>query len=368
MSNSKKKTQKSPFYDGLFKDIYSKIEYALELIRAKLSIEEYDLFDWSGLRLERDSFDGGLLSDLLFSVPLKDSPDIRIPFFILFEHKSLYSPKVLIQVLGYMIKIIKSYSKLMKKTCFPPMVVILFSHGKKMNKDVLRLQDLLPKEWLELKAKEKGKGPFSSLSKDMLDFALRVFDVHDPKLYQDFKNWKTHMALSLFQDKTLLTSNDEKVLEKELMELFGKLKGINSMEDQDILLSGVYDYLSRRNPKIDLTFFRRCLMLVSEDDEDLIKVEGGQMGYVPMMERGLAEGLAKGMEKGMEKGRMEGMKRGIEKGIERGIEKGIERGIEKGQEKIISQLLKANMSVEQICHITDLSKQEILEIQKKTRA
>ena len=44
-----------------------------------------------------------------------------------------------------------------------------------------------------------------------------------------------------------------------------------------------------------------------------------------------------------------------------------QEGIEKGRIEIISQLLKANMSVEQICHITGLSKQEVLEIQKKTK-
>ena len=69
-------------------------------------------------------------------------------------------------------------------------------------------------------------------------------------------------------------------------------------------------------------------------------------------------------KEGKEEGRMEGMKKGRMEGIEEGLAK----GMEEAQEKIISQLLKANMSVKEICHITDLSEQEVLEIQKKTQA
>ena len=58
---------------------------------------------------------------------------------------------------------------------------------------------------------------------------------------------------------------------------------------------------------------------------------------------------------------------GMEKGIEKGRMEGIEKGMEKGRMEVISQFLKANMSVEQICHITGLSKQEVLEIQKKMK-
>ena len=65
-------------------------------------------------------------------------------------------------------------------------------------------------------------------------------------------------------------------------------------------------------------------------------------------------------EEGMEKGRIEGM--------EKGIVKGMEKGMEKGRMEIISQLLRANMNVEQICQVTNLSEQEVLKIQSKIKS
>ena len=65
--------------------------------------------------------------------------------------------------------------------------------------------------------------------------------------------------------------------------------------------------------------------------------------------------------------RQEGMEKGMEKGIEKGMEKGRMEGMEEGRMEIISQFLKANMSVKEICDMTGLSKQEVLEIQKKTK-
>ena len=80
------------------------------------------------------------------------------------------------------------------------------------------------------------------------------------------------------------------------------------MNNQDIILSAVQYHLYRRNPKIDLDFFNRCLKLASDKDSKLVKVEGGKMGaYIPMVKRGLLEGLAKGRQEGIAEGRQEGI-------------------------------------------------------------
>ena len=378
----------TPIYDQLFKDVYAFTENALELLKAILSKAELSILDLVKIRLEKESFTKGLMADLLYTIPLKAYPHIRIPLLILFEHKSTYSSKVLIQVLGYMYEIIKKYIKVEGKTTIPPLLAVLFSHGDRQIKGPLSLQNLLPKEWLDLQSQEEDlKGPFSSLSKDMLNYKMRVYDVHDPKIYKSWYNLNSRIALHLFKDKNLLTSQDEKVLENELVYLF---EGLRDVANQDIILSAVQYHLSRKNPKIDLKFFNRCLKLASDQDSKLVKVEGGKMGeYIPMMERGLLEGLAKGQEKGIQIGQKKGIQIGQEKGIQIGREKGIQigqkKGIQIGQEKgiqigrekgiqigrqeekqdIILNMLKNKIDISTIMKITKVTEDKILQIQKK---
>ena len=374
----------TPIYDQLFKDVYAFTENALELLKAILSKAELSILNLTKIRLERESLTKGLMADLLYTIPLKAYPHIRIPLLILFEHKSTYSSKVLIQVLGYMYEIIKKYIKVEGKTTIPPLLAVLFSHGDRQIKGPLSLQNLLPKEWLDLQSQEEDlKGPFSSLSKDMLNYKMRVYDVHDPKIYKSWYNLNSRIALHLFKDKNLLTSQDEKVLENELVLLF---EGLRDVTNQDIILSAVQYHLSRKNPKIDLKFFNRCLKLASDQDSKLVKVEGGKMGeYIPMMERGLLEGLAKGRQEGQEKGIQIGQRKGIQigqrKGIQIGQEKGIqigqEKGIQIGQEKgiqigreeekqdIILNMLKNKIDISTIMKITKVTEDKILQIQKK---
>ena len=63
---------------------------------------------------------------------------------ILFEHKSVFNYDFLFQVLRYMVEVIEFYSKKVGKKIMPPMIAILFSHGKQVIKTPLKLQDLLP--------------------------------------------------------------------------------------------------------------------------------------------------------------------------------------------------------------------------------
>ena len=82
--------------------------------------------------------------------------------------------------------------------------------------------------------KECGEGPFSSLSRDMLNYRLRAYDVHDPSRYKEWENLGSRMALELFKNKKLLKSKDESVLEKELLLLFEGLKGVQNQDIQAI--------------------------------------------------------------------------------------------------------------------------------------
>ena len=54
-----------------------------------------------------------------------------------------------------------------------------------------------------------------------------------------------------------------------------------------------------------------------------------------------------------------------EEGEQIGMEKGEQKGLQKGKKEIIKNMLKANMTIEQISQMTELSKDEILEIEKE---
>ena len=50
---------------------------------------------------------------------------------------------------------------------------------------------------------------------------------------------------------------------------------------------------------------------------------------------------------------------------EEGEQIGMEKGIQKGKKEIVKNMLKANVTIEQISQMTELSKDEILEIEKE---
>ena len=88
--------------------------------------------------------------------------------------------------------------------------------------------------------------------------------------------------------------------------------------------------------------------------EELAKIEADK----ELMERIRLEELAEFDQKNAlcharEEGKMEGEQIGIEKGIQ------------KGKREIIKNMLKANMTIEQISQMTGLSKDEILKIEKE---
>ena len=62
--------------------------------------------------------------------------------------------------------------------------------------------------------------------------------------------------------------------------------------------------------------------------------------------------------------RKEGMEKGMEKGIQQGIEKGVEQGQHQALKKVACNMLKRNIPVDEITHITGLSEAEVRDLQQ----
>ena len=96
--------------------------------------------------------------------------------------------------------------------------------------------------------------------------------------------------------------------------------------------------------------------------EELAKIEADK----ELMERIRLEELAEFDQKNaLCHAREEGEQIGIEKGEQIGLKKGEQIGLQKGKKEIVKNMLKANMTIEQISQMTELSKDEILEIKKE---
>ncbi len=67
-------------------------------------------------------------------------------------------------------------------------------------------------------------------------------------------------------------------------------------------------------------------------------------------------------EEGIELGVSQGIEQGIKQGISQGVEQGIELGKKEQQKEIVLALYKRNMSIDEICNIVNLSKENVEEI------
>ena len=97
-------------------------------------------------------------------------------------------------------------------------------------------------------------------------------------------------------------------------------------------------------------------------DLDRIVEDVKQSEEWEVVEMGILEiGLARGMEQGMERGR----ELGIEQGIEKGREQGIEQGIEQSIRTVVENMLRHNLSDEDIMLYTECKKELIDKVRQE---
>ena len=165
-------------HDQFFKSFFSKTEFALELFQLIFSKEELKAYDWKKLKTEKDSFSDNSRADLIFSIPLKNKRKSKIRIFILLEHKSTYNIKLFQQLFKYQSLLIeKSLNEQGKPV---PIIPVVFYHGRKPWKWKLSFQEAFgDKDFFDIPVLSR---------KSMLNFKIKLLDIHDKKLEKIFKD------------------------------------------------------------------------------------------------------------------------------------------------------------------------------------
>ena len=178
-------------HDTFFKGVYSYPDFAFELFKLIFYDSELKAYDWSQLTPEKDTLGGNRRADLIFSVPLKADTKVQVKIFILLEHKAHYDRNTFEQVLHYLTLL---RQRIVEEKGYPIIIPVLFYHGKE------------PWRWpLSLKEVSLGdiykKIPLET-RRDMVNYNLRLFNIHDPKVERVFEDpgVQTRRALHLLKN------------------------------------------------------------------------------------------------------------------------------------------------------------------------
>ena len=115
----------------------------------------------------------------------------------------------------------------------------------------------------------------------------------------------------------------------------------------------------------DYMYFRDIL----EEEKELARTEGRELGLAEGRMQGLSEGRAEGHEQGLSEGRAEGRKQGLSEGRAEGHEQGKKIGQQEGilmtQKEIVKRMKDNSVPLQEIALYTNLSVSEINKILKE---
>ena len=272
-------------HDNFFKLFYSDIELAKELLKLIFSKKELETYNLNKLKIEKDTFEEKR-ADLIFSLPFKDYPKIKLKIFILLEHKSRYDKNLFSQLLDYQV-LIRKHS-IQQKGYSQPVISMLFYYGKE------------PLKWKKSLQEEDFKSFFSKIPiesrKDMLNYGLRIINTQDPKIRQayrgrKFKGYSVMKLLSeiwsLKKKPTVLKIKDAYVEFEEI------LKGLKGQKRKTVELR-ILEYL-KDNTELDAKTWEEAEKLLIEAG---ILKQGGLMQDVReiIREKGRWEGRQEGRQ------------------------------------------------------------------------
>ena len=306
-------------HDRFFKGAYSKPEFALEIFKLIFSKEEFNACNWKKLKTEKDSFKDQR-ADLVFSVPLKKTPETNLRIFILLEHKSSYERGLFTQLLNYQTYI---HEQTLKESGRPqPVIPVLFYHGKTAWKWKLSFQEAFFGEFF-------AKIPIA-FRKNMLNYKLKLLDVQDPKVKKVFrdKRFKSRGILNVFAKIWSLKMNETELM--RVLSLFDKF----SDKDDDLILN-LMDYFKA---------FGMSRALWKKVERSAVQKGIFQKGgYMDIKEHFKEEGRLEGIRKGIRKGRQE------------------------GRQEVIANMLKKKADIAFISQVTGLSEEEIKKLKDSSK-
>ena len=348
-----KEIKSKNIHDSIFRKTYQNESNALDLFQIILTKKEYQLFQWSTLQTELTTHFNKdweeTIADLIFSVELKEQDlsqesqrnqiekrksrknkvkdkvhdGSRIRFIFLFEHKSYRDPNIAFQLLKYQFYIYEKRERI-------PIIPIVFYHGEKEWNISCEF-----KESLLFDLNKSYRNQCDSLLEGMLNFKYRLLNLRDINVESLPKEMKTQSILFLLKYIGVL----KKSFDLKYVERCFRLSKHLSLEQRKGILLECYGYIFHFIPHLNIN-------VVESIEKEIFKKGGFSVGAFKFY-----------IEEQKEKAE--------EKGIEKGIEKGREEGIEEGREEIIFKMLEKGVDVESICQLTDLSKDQVLKLQKK---
>ena len=267
-------------HDQFSKDVFSRKDIAVKTLKIAFPKKVSKILDLDKLRLEKGSFveDSlkGAYSDLLFTVPLKESKN-KLQVYILMEHKSYPSKNIHKQLLKYLSLI---YAKQKKKS---PVIPFVFYHGKE---DWLTPLSFLDTFGLSKEEKNIFSRYIPNFEYILLD--LKCFDLDGARLSKNLE-----LIFKSLRDVWFLKDR------KRLFDLF-RVSGEGELNDE--ILGKIFTYLYF-SIKVDL---KKLNDIVTE----VISEEAG--GIAMSTAEVLIE---KGIEKGIEKEKVSTAQRLYEKGV-----------------------------------------------------
>ena len=298
----------SNIHDSLFKEVYSKREYSLDIFKLVLSKTEFALFNWRTLKQDVSSFvDKHFVerrSDLIFSVKRKGSKE-EVKIIFLLEHKSAQDPGLLQQLLEYQTRIYEKRKH--------PIIPILIYHGKE-------------KDWRGHLNFQESLGMDEEISrrfgKNILQFRPRLLNLHKIRNIDLRHDLTSRPILFIMQS---IFSVDEKAVEN----LFIIANNMDKKHGRELLERSI-NYLRKRYAgKFSWTFFT-----TAEE-----KVIPKRRRIMPTFKFTLEEEKEKERKKGRRQGRQEGR--------------------QEERERVALQMLKSGVEIDKICQFTELTPEEV---------
>ena len=301
-------------HDQFFKGWYSEPAFARELLQLIFTQEEQQVYDFNRLKTEKDTLPEGKQADLVFSMPLKRSPQSTVRIFILLEHKSKYDPKLFTQLLNYQTLLHEQSMRGIGRAC--PIIPVVFYHGQAPWRGPKTFQEACLGE-------ELTKIP-AAFKKYMVNYEIKLLNTHDPVLRKVFKDksFKSRGALYLLSEIWRL-----------------RARGV-SLRDIEVLLKEFWK--SRQDLVFGSIYYLRAAGVLSDERWEIIEREAANKGLITksLLKKGGIMGFT---EMITEKARMEG----------------IQQGMQKNQQAVILNMLKKKLDTSLIAEVTGLSEQEI---------